>query len=44
MPEIIDINMVKTRFAKILARVHAGEEIIIAVNGRPNVRLVKADA
>ena len=44
MPEIIDVNMVKKRFSKILARVHAGEEIIVAVDGKPYARLVHPDA
>ena len=43
MPEVIDVNLVKKRFSKVLARAHAGEEIIISVDGKPRARLVRAD-
>lgn len=42
MSEVIDVNLVKKRFAKMLARVVAGEEIIISVNGKPYARMIPA--
>jgi prevent-host-death family protein len=38
--ESINIHDAKTHFSKLLARVHAGEEIIIAKAGTPYVKLV----
>lgn len=38
--EAINIHEAKTHFSKILARVHAGEEIIIAKAGQPYAKLV----
>ena len=43
MPEVIDVNLVKKRFSKMLARVRAGEEIIISVDGKPYARLIPPD-
>ncbi len=38
--ESINIHEAKTHFSKLLARVHAGEEIIIAKAGQPYAKLV----
>ena len=43
MPEVVDVNVLKKRFAKMLARVSAGEEIIISVDGKPYVRMIPAN-
>jgi prevent-host-death family protein len=40
MPVQVNIHEAKTHFSKLLARVKAGEEIIIAKAGRPVARLV----
>lgn len=40
MPEQVNIYEAKTHLSKLLERVEAGEEIIIARNGRPVGRLV----
>ena len=39
----LNVHEVKTQLSKLLARVEAGEEIIIARNGRPVARLVKVE-
>jgi len=39
MPVTINVHAAKTQFSKLLARVIAGEEIIIAKAGRPVARL-----
>ena len=36
----VNIHEAKTHFSKLLARVHTGEEIIIAKAGRPYAKLV----
>lgn len=38
--ESVNIHEAKTHFSKLLARVHAGEEIIIAKAGKPYAKLV----
>lgn len=37
---MVNIHEAKTNFSKLVARAHAGEEIIIAKAGRPFARLV----
>ena len=38
-PKIINVHQAKTQFSKLIERVRAGEEIVIAKNGAPWVRL-----
>lgn len=38
--EIINVHEAKTHLSKLLARAHAGEEIIIAKSGQPYAKLV----
>jgi prevent-host-death family protein len=38
--EVVNVHEAKTHFSKLLARVHAGEEIIIAKAGHPYAKLV----
>jgi len=38
--EIINVHEAKTHFSKLLARVHSGEEIIIAKAGKPYAKLI----
>lgn len=38
--EIINIHEAKTHFSKLLSRVHAGEEIVIAKAGKPYAKIV----
>ncbi|OGR04947.1 MAG: prevent-host-death family protein [Deltaproteobacteria bacterium RIFOXYD12_FULL_50_9] len=38
--ETVNVHEAKTHFSKLLARVHTGEEIIIAKAGRPYAKLV----
>ena len=40
MPFTVNVHEAKTNFSKLLVRVSAGEEIIIAKAGRPVARLV----
>lgn len=40
MPEIVNIHEAKTHLSRLLERVHAGEEIILAKAGKPYARLV----
>ena len=40
MPLTVNIHEAKTHFSKLLARVHAGEEVIIAKAGKPVARLL----
>ncbi len=40
MPLKVNIHEAKTHFSKLLARVNAGEEVIIAKAGKPVARLV----
>lgn len=42
MSEQLNVYEAKTRFSQLLDRVEAGEEIVIARNGRPVARLVPA--
>ena len=38
--EIINVHEAKTHFSKLLARVHSGEEIIIAKAGKPYAKII----
>jgi len=38
--EMINIHQAKTQLSKLLARVHSGEEIIIAKAGKPYAKLI----
>ena len=38
--ETINMHEAKTQFSKLLSRVHAGEEIIIAKAGKPYAKLI----
>ncbi|MCG8553429.1 MAG: type II toxin-antitoxin system Phd/YefM family antitoxin [Desulfobacterales bacterium] len=38
--ETVNIHEAKTHFSKLLARVHSGEEIIIAKAGKPYAKLI----
>lgn len=40
MPDIVNIHEAKTHLSRLLERVKAGEEIIIAKSGKPYARLV----
>ncbi len=40
---LINIHQAKTQLSKLLARVEAGEEIVIARAGKPVAKLVAAD-
>lgn len=40
MPEIVNIHEAKTHLSRLLERVRAGEEIIIAKSGEPYARLM----
>ena len=40
MENIFNVHDAKTRFSKILAKVQAGEDVIIAKNGRPVAKLI----
>jgi prevent-host-death family protein len=39
----VNVHEAKTHLSKLLARVRAGEEIIIAKNGQPIARLVRVE-
>jgi prevent-host-death family protein len=39
MAEVVNIHEAKTHFSKLIARVNAGEEIVIAKAGHPVARL-----
>lgn len=43
MTEIVTIHKAKTELSKLLARVEAGEEIVIARGDKPVARLVAAE-
>ena len=43
MVEIVNMHETKTHFSKLVAKVEAGEEIVIARGGRPCARLVPLD-
>lgn len=38
---IVDVHQAKTRLSQLLARVEAGEEVVIARHGEPVARLVR---
>jgi prevent-host-death family protein len=40
---VVNIHQAKTNLSKLLARVEAGEEIVIARSGRPVARLVPVE-
>ena len=40
----VNVHEAKTYLSKLLARVEAGEEVVIARNGKPVARLVKCKA
>jgi prevent-host-death family protein len=40
MPELVNIHAAKTNLSKLVERAHAGEEIILAKNGKAYARLV----
>ncbi len=40
----MNVHEAKTQLSKLLALVDQGEEVVIAKNGRPVARLIKADA
>ncbi len=44
MPKHVNVHDAKTHFSKLIARVEAGEEIIIARAGKPILKLVKIEA
>ncbi len=44
METVVNVHEAKTHFSKLLARVMAGEEIIIAKAGKPVARLVPVEA
>jgi len=37
---VVNVHEAKTHFSKLLARAHAGEEIILAKAGKPYARLI----
>lgn len=39
----VNVGQAKTELSKLLQRVEAGEEVVIARNGKPVARLVKPD-
>lgn len=43
VPNQVNVHDAKTNFSKLIARVQAGEEIVIAKAGRPVAKLVKID-
>ncbi len=43
METVVNVHEAKTHFSKLLARVMAGEEIIIAKAGKPVARLVPVE-
>lgn len=40
MTEVVNIHQAKTHLSRLLERVHAGEEIILAKAGKPYARLM----
>lgn len=44
MPDAVDTYAAKTQLSRLLARVEAGEEIVITRRGKPIARLVPAEA
>jgi prevent-host-death family protein len=43
VPKAVNIHEAKTHFSKLIARVLAGEEVVIAKAGKPVARLVPAE-
>lgn len=43
MKKTVNVHEAKTHLSRLLDRVHAGEEIIIAKNGEPYARLVSLE-
>jgi len=43
MPDTVNIHNAKTQLSKLISRVEAGEEIIIAKAGKPVARLIPLD-
>ena len=43
MSAVVNVHEAKTHFSKLIERVCAGEEIIIAKSGKPVIRLVKVE-
>ena len=44
MPDMVNIHDAKTHFSRLVERVEAGEELVIARAGRPVARLVPLNA
>lgn len=42
--ETVNVHEAKTQLSRLLERAHAGEEIVIAKNGRPYARLVPLES
>jgi prevent-host-death family protein len=42
--ETVSVHEAKTQFTRLLERVHAGEEVIIAKAGKPYAKLVPLDS
>jgi len=43
MPKIVNIHEAKTHLSRLIRRVEAGEEVVIARGGQPVARLVRVD-
>ena len=43
MTQIVNVHDAKTHLSRLLAQVEAGEEVIIARNGKPVVQLVRCE-
>lgn len=43
MPASVNVHEAKTHFSKLMERVHAGEEIIVAKAGKPYMKMVPLD-
>jgi prevent-host-death family protein len=41
---LVNVHEAKTQLSRLLERAHAGEEIVIAKNGKPYARLVPLEA
>lgn len=44
MGAVVNMHDAKTRLSELVKRAHKGEEIVIAVNGKPTARLVPISA
>lgn len=42
--ETVNVHEAKTQLSRLLERAHAGEEILIAKNGKPYARLLPLEA